>query len=79
MMVQIASKNSTATLAHHFNSHWLLHILARVCSKFSIFWCSLVDQQQETDKLHISEVTGMRQTYECDTMTIFPSKISKVG
>jgi hypothetical protein len=79
MMVQTASKNSTAILAHSFNSHWLLHILARVWSKFCIFRCSLVGQQLETEKLHISEVTGMRQTYECDTMPILPSKISKVG
>jgi hypothetical protein len=75
MVVQIASKNSTAKLAHHFNSHWLLHILARVRRKVRIFECSLLGQQKETEKLHISEVTWMRQTYECDTMPTSSSKI----
>jgi hypothetical protein len=79
MMVQIASRNCTATLAHRFNSHWLLQILARVWSKLCIFLSFLLGQQLETEKLHISEVTGMKQTYECDIMPIFPSKLRKVG
>lgn len=74
MVVRIASKNSTAILlAYHLTATGYCTYWQEYGVNFVSGW-SMFSQQEETEKLHIPEVTGMRQTYECDTMPIFRLK-----